>query len=356
MGVFMPQKSSKGAKDFEVLKMLSPETLAKRKLPVNFDQSQLPLFESELQRAIPESRLLRFKDIGVSPEGLLFKGTSILPESFAFPNHLEEWKLRSVLKFFAKNRVVRRRRRIETDALWITDYWSNGYFHWIADALARLYVVRDRLDDLLLLLPAGYESLDYVNSSLAAFGVKKVEFIAPNEVLECRSLLMPTHTAPSGHYNEAIIRGVRNVLLSAYGDSDQGEKIYISRRHATKRRIVNEDDVRQVLSRFGFQKIDAEEFSFAQQVRTSSRARFLVSNHGAGLTNMLFQPEGGSVLELRHQKDSINNCYFTLASALNLHYFFQPCRPASDGPDPHSADLIVDMDEFESNLRILNRL
>jgi hypothetical protein len=352
MGVFMPQKST-SAKDFEVLEMLSEETLAKRKLPVNFDQAQLPIFEGELQRSIPQSHLLRFKNIRVSSEGLLFKGTSILPESFAFPNHLEEWKMRSVLKFFAKNYVVRRTRRVDSEALWITDYWSNGYFHWIADALARLYVVRDRIDDLLLLLPAGYQNFDYVNSSLAAFGVKNIEFIGPNEVLECRSLLMPTHTAPSGHYNEEIIGGVRSLLLWAYGDSDPPQNIYISRRHATKRRIVNEDEVNRMLSRFGFLTINAEELSFAQQVQISSRAPRLVSNHGAGLTNMLFMPENGSVLELRHQTDSINNCYFTLASALNLNYFYQPCRPVSDGPDPHAADLIVDPKQLEANLRLI---
>ena len=353
----MPQKGQKA--EPEVLKTLSSETLAKRKLPVNFDQAQLPIFEGELQRSIPQSRLLRFKNIRVSSEGLLFKGTRILPESFAFPNHLEEWKMRSVLKFFAKNYVVRRTRRSDSEALWITDYGSNGYFHWIADALARLYVVRDRIDDLLLLLPAGYQNFDYVNSSLTAFGVKNIEFVGPTEVLECRSLLMPTHTAPSGHYNEAIIRGVRNVLLLAYGESDRGEKFYISRGHAPKRRIVNEDDISEILSKSGFQTIHAEELSFAQQVQISSRARYLISNHGAGLTNMLFMPENGSVLELRHQTDSINNCYFTLASALNLNYFYQPCRPVSDGPDPHSADLIVNTEELENNLRIftnLNRL
>lgn len=333
----------------EVLKTLSPETLAKRKLPINFDHAQLPIFEHELQRPIPQSHLLRFRNIRVSSDGLLFKGARILPESFAFPNHLEEWKLRSVVKFLALNYFVRRHERIESEVLWITDYWSNGYFHWIADALARLYVVRDRVNALLLLLPAGYERLDYVLSSLDAFRVKKL-FIAPGDVVQCRSLQMPTHTAPSGHYNEAIIRGVRNVLLSAYGDSDRGEKIYISRRHATKRRIANEDEVGQVLSRFGFQTIYAEELSFAQQVKICSRARCLVSNHGAGLTNMLFMPENGSVLELRHQTDSVNNCYFTLASALNLNYFYQPCRPVSDGPDPHSADLIVDPKQLEAIL------
>ena len=37
--------------------------------------------------------------------------------------------------------------------LWITDYWSTGYFHWLTDVLTRLFVVRDRLSDLLLVLP-----------------------------------------------------------------------------------------------------------------------------------------------------------------------------------------------------------
>ena len=337
----------------EVVETIYPETLAKRKLPVNFDQAHLPLFDHELQRAIPQSRLLKFKNIRVSPEGLLFKGTRILPESFAFPDHLQEWKLRSVVKFLSQNYVLRSRRRIDSEVLWITDYWSKGYFHWLADALTRLWVMRDRLDDLLLLLPAGYESLDYVRSSLEAFAVKNVEFIRPNEVLEIASLLMPSHTAPSGHYNEEIIRSVRSVLLSAYGGSGQAKKIYISRQHAAKRRIVNEDEVAQVLRRSGFETIYAEELSFAQQVQICSRARCIVSNHGAGLTNMLFMPEGGSVLELRHQTDRINNCYFTLSSALNLNYFYQTCRPAYDGPEPHTADLIVDPEELQSNLASL---
>ena len=311
------------------------------------------LFDHELQRAIPQSTLLNFKDIRVSSEGLLFKGTRIMPESFAFPEHLGEWKLRSVVKFFVTNYVLRHGRRVENEVLWITDYWSKGYFHWLADALTRLYVARDRINDVPLLLPAGYEQLDYVRPSLEAFGVGQVGFIGRDEVLECRSLLMPSHTAPSGHYNEEIIRSVREVLLSAYGDSDRGEKIYISRKQAAKRRIVNEEEVTRVLSRFGFQTIYAEDLSFAQQVQVCSRARYIVSNHGAGLTNMLFMPEAGSVLELRHREDRINNCYFTLSSALNLNYFYQTCRPANEGPDPHTADLVVDSEELEKNLHQL---
>src|SRR3954463_14284846 len=120
----------------EVISPIYAETVAQRKLPVNFDPVHLPLFEGELERRIPESKLVKFENVLASAEGLLFDGTRILRESFAFPHHLDEWKRRSVLKFLVTNYVFRRRRRIDVDALWITDYWSTGYFHWLADALA----------------------------------------------------------------------------------------------------------------------------------------------------------------------------------------------------------------------------
>ena len=64
----------------EVISTIYADTVARRKLPVNFNQDHRPLFEGELERVIPECRLLKFRDVLASPEGLLFKGTRILPE------------------------------------------------------------------------------------------------------------------------------------------------------------------------------------------------------------------------------------------------------------------------------------
>lgn len=339
----------------EVISTIYAETIARRQLPVNFNQEDLELFKGERERVIPATRLLKFHDVLASPEGLLFAGTQILRESFAFPHHRDQWKRRSVVKFLVKNYGLRRRRRID-EALWITDYWSTGHFHWLTDVLTRLFAGRDRSTR--LLLPGIYQSLDVVKSSLAAFGVKNVDFIERNEVVVCGSLLAPSHTAPSGHFNEEAIRGVRNVLLSAYGSTgklnDRGEeRLYITRAKAAKRRIANEAEILPVLNSFGFQTIYAEDLSFEQQVRTFSRARYLVSNHGAGLTNILFMRDGGRVLELRHQTDRINNCYFTLSSALDFDYFYQTCRPQNSAADPHEADLVVDVDQLKANLTLL---
>jgi hypothetical protein len=338
----------------EVLSTIYAETLARRRLPVNFNEDQRAMFGGELERVIPETRLLKFDDVWASPEGLLFKGRRILRESFAFPNHLDQWRARSVLRFLVTSRVLRRRRKIEREVLWVTDYWSTGHFHWLTDVLTRFYAVRERLAEALVLLPGMYEKRDVVRSSLKAFGVTNVDFISDDEVIECRSLVMPSHTAPSGHFNHEAIRGVRDVMLSAYGDvSGEEKRLYISRSAAGKRRTVNEDEVTSILLRHGFETIRTEELSFEEQVRICSRARYIVSNHGAGLTNILFMREGGSVLELRHQADCINNCYFTLSSALDLNYFYQTCVPQDPSADPHDAHLLVDPHQIEKNLRLI---
>ena len=336
----------------EVVATLLAETVSRRKLPVNFDHNHVELFRYALETTIPESRLLKFHDIRLTAEGLLLKGLRLLPESFAFPSELEEWRLRSLTKLLATNYLLRKRRVIDGETLWITDYWSSGYFHWLTDTLSRLFVVRDR--NLPLILPASYESRDFVKASLDAFAITAVDFIKPDEVVECRTLLLPTHTAPSGHYNDEVIRGVRRVLLTAYGSTSEAEeRIYLSRKLAGKRRIVNEDEAVQILSKYGFQVVHAEELSFERQVQLFSQTRYLVANHGAGLTNMLFMPEGGSVLELRHQADRIRNWFFILSSALNLDYFYQLCEPHNHDTDPHSADVIVDVKQLEENLRLL---
>lgn len=334
--------------------VLRPRRLARRRLPVNLRQDDLSLFGQDLEREIPPTELLELRGVRVSSDGFLYKGLKILPESFAFPFLYDEWKTRSKVKFVINNYLLRRKRQVEGRALWITDEWGGGYFHWLADSLTRLYTVREEARGMTLLLPQLQKSLSFVLPSLAPFGLREVRFIEHDETLVCERLVVPMHTAPSGHYDEEILGGVRRLLLEAYGAREgEGERLYISRGRALKRRIANEDEVVRVLQGFGFRVVYAEDYTFEEQVEMASRARFFVSNHGAGLTNMLFVREGGRVLELRHRTDAVNNCYFTMASALGLEYFYQTCSSDDPAQDPHYAHLRVDPGALAENLRLM---
>jgi capsular polysaccharide biosynthesis protein len=220
--------------------------------------------------------------------------------------------------------------------------------------LTRLYVIKDRLSSVLLLLPNQYRSLPFVRPSLRAFGVERFEFINSDEVLVCERLFLPTPTAPSGHYHEPTIHGVRELLIKAYSQGNEaGERIYISRSRAQKRKIANEDKVLGVLEKYDFKLVHAEDHSFEDQVAIASGARYLIANHGAGLSNMLFMKSCGNVLELRHETDDVNHCYFTMAAALKLNYFYQGCPGEVDGEDPHTANLVVDLGKLEENIKLM---
>jgi capsular polysaccharide biosynthesis protein len=337
---------------------LLTETTSRRKLPVNLNQKELSLFSGELERVIPPTRLLTLRNVSVSAEGILFQRGQMLPESFAFPHTRASWKRRSVLKFFVNNYLLRRHRRFAQASILVTDDWSGGYFHWLADVLPRLFTMKDQLKSLVLILPNEYQELSYVSASLQPFAIGGVEFIAGNEVLDCDSLLVPTQTAPSGHYNHELIQGVRKLLVGFYANGfqeDAADRVYLSRASAPKRRVSNEEEVIEVLRQFNFRVVRAEDHSFAEQVQLAARARYLVSNHGAGLTNMLFMNAGASVLELRHATDCINNCYFTLASALDLNYFYQSCQPENASEEPHTANLRVDVNALKANLELMEK-
>ena len=336
--------------------VLRHETTSRRKLPVNFKQEDLPLFNHELERVIPETRLLELSDVSLSAEGVLFRRGEMLAESFAFPHTRANWKRRSVVKFFFSNYVLRKRRRFESASVWVIDDWSYGYFHWLADVLPRLMVIKEQLKDLVLVLPQKYRDLEFVQASLKPFVMRGLEFIDSDEVVFCKRLVVPMHTAPSGHYNDELIQEVRNLLVQFYASNDagpNGDRVYISRGLAPKRKILNEEEVVAVLREFNFRIIHPEHHSFREQVTIAAGARYLVSNHGAGLTNMLFMNPGTSVIELRHRNDPVNNCYFTLASALNLNYFYQACQAEQSGEDPHTANLRVDVRTLRENVQLM---
>jgi capsular polysaccharide biosynthesis protein len=342
--------------DIEVSRLF-PEQVLRRNLPVNLKPEDRRLFENEFEQRIPATELLVMHDVFASSEGLLFKSRRILPQSFAAPFLLDAWKSKSRIKFLANNYLFKSSRRLEGNAVWIVDEWSGGYYHWVVDTLPRLFAIRERLRDLTLLLPHRLQALEFVGASLRPFELQDVQFVGAHERVFCPRLIVPMHTAPTGSHNEEMVRGIRALMVESYGDPQYETplRIYISRRKAAKRRIINEDEVLEVVSEFQFRIINAEELTFAQQVHALSSAGYVVSNHGAGLTNMMFMPPRASILELRHETDRSYNCYFNLASALDMKYFYQACAPANPGEDAHSADIQVDVGTLRETLKLMTR-
>ena len=102
------------------------------------------------------------------------------------------------------------------------------------------------------------------------------------------------------------------------------KKIYIDRSDSTSnvkhlRTIQNEDEVKNYLSRAGFESVRLGEYSFKDQVSIFKNAEIVVGLHGAGFANIVFSKPNTKVIELKkrsHEGKEIEN----LAKSNNLSY------------------------------------
>jgi len=121
--------------------------------------------------------------------------------------------------------------------------------------------------------------------------------------------------------------------------------VYISRRKANRRKVFNEGQVAGLFLKYGFSVLNMEDYSWQDQVALLKNTKILASIHGAGLTNMLFQKKGSSVIEFRHSLSGSQNCFFSLSSALAHKYYYLIGQ--SENADAHEADLVIDLHELE---------
>lgn len=90
-------------------------------------------------------------------------------------------------------------------------------------------------------------------------------------------------------------------------DVPRYEKIYISRRtkynsnyskallgedNTQKRRCVNEDEIVEILSKYGFQEVFGENYTLAEKITIFHHVKKYVTFMGAGITNILFSKNG----------------------------------------------------------------
>lgn len=331
--------------------------IVERKLPANLASDDISLFSHEASKINPTIYLNRVNRIYASDNGLIQVGkdklfSPLYSRQFASKN--TKTKIKYTLLLFKA--LFWNNKELEEEAMWVVDCFSANYFHWITDVLPRLQLIQRSTSCKTLLLPTHLISSDFVQSSLHLFGIQKLIEVKKHQVFKCKNLLVIDTKLGTGNYDEESIRDIRNLCISAYSTCTKDEiheKIYISRSKAIQRRILNEHEIIPILDKHGFHLVYMEDHSFEEQMKLTMSAKYIISNHGAGMTNMVFMQTGGSILELRRAGDSRNNCYFSLASALSLKYYYQLCCPESREKIEDSTNILVDTELFKKNIQLM---
>lgn len=107
-------------------------------------------------------------------------------------------------------------------------------------------------------------------------------------------------------------------------------RIYISRRAARWRRVINEAEVLEALRPWGFVPVQLEALSLAEQIALMQTAEAVIGIHGAGLTNLAFCQPGTLVVEI-FPRNAVLPYFWSLAQVAGLSYFpllASVCSPA----------------------------
>ena len=224
-----------------------------------------------------------------------------------------------------------------------------NYYHWLIDSLPRLHLLRAAG-----LLPSVDYYLIYDKQHRFAVEMLLTMGIRDEQIIDVRThphvqaerLLVTTPVRGHGNHTPDWAGAfLRDVFLPAPPVARSfSPYVYISRRDAQMRQVLNEPAVEAVLREFGFETYTLSGLSFAEKRALFSQARLIVSPIGAGLANLVFAPPGMPVLELLPQ-DFVMPEHLDLAARTGLAYHWllceNPTRPTGIF-EARQLDLLVD--------------
>ena len=97
------------------------------------------------------------------------------------------------------------------------------------------------------------------------------------------------------------------------------KKIYITRKNERARRISNECELFHYLSQIGFEMIDPGQLNFIEQVNYFKNAEYIISAHGAALSNIIWCKNTVKIVELNGNHD-VRWHFAKIANTLKLNY------------------------------------
>lgn len=239
------------------------------------------------------------------------------------------------------------------------DVASTNIFHWLYDALPRLYILKasgffDKVD--WFITPELKHK--YHKETLQILGINPRKIVECSEYvhLQADTLLVTSHIRHKGITPTWVCKAHQKYILQNIPESKTvyPPLIYIRRGDSKVRQIVNESSLMAMLEKKGFTSYLLSQLPFAEQVRLFSTAQVIVAAHGAGLSNLAFCKEGTALIEL-FAPDYIKPTYQIISEKTGIQYSYILCQPANEKKpgsikEAINQDLVVDIEEVSRQI------
>lgn len=340
-------------------------------LPYNLEERYADLYKRKSTYECPQLEVKHYRNVFVSHEGLCWKNFRLLPYSTFNINSSYDAKhgwefLRLVSEQYLVSTFGKSLKKIclpedKTYAL-IHTKWFN-YSFWMTSSLVRLRMLCLQQKDYTLLYPEEWDKIAYIKDTLCAFPDLKIERIPAGVHVQVPHLLLPEVRPFTACLNGDDIMDVSNYLQSFYANEIANlpvapPKIFVNRKKASCRKVINYEEVRQIMKKYGYVEVDFDDMSVVEQIAYMRCAKKVVMLHGAGMTNMMFATPNTKVLELMHEYTEPRTyrfVYWFLSVQMGCDYYVQFCKTSDTHPDDWRKDIEVDAKKLEENLLLMEQ-
>lgn len=196
----------------------------------------------------------------------------------------------------------------------------DGYFHFVAESLVSLlYSLKVHPNACVIVRRKEYESVRYFREYLDMLKdsgkIRQLQLVDADFVAVER-LVFTSYEPDAG----MICKESVNLLDAAFGaklNKSGNKRVFLTRKG--RRRFDNQDEIEGVMRELGLDVVDTDGMSVREQMELFGASDLIVSNHGAGLTNLVWGRPGTAVVELFSEKWP-NDCYFRLATLKGMRY------------------------------------
>jgi len=343
------------------------------KLPLNFKSEWSHLFKPDNKYKTVDLQVKELKNVFVNHYGTVVKngllvpgcapniGVSTYDENFYYSH----W--RKATEQFLVCKYGKSLPSIKLDDskkyLLIHSPWFSYYF-WVTECIPRLLMVKDQLDDLILIYPEKWNNLTFVNETLELFPNIQKEVIPTDSHLFVKNLIMPEVKPWTPMFIPEQIFETRELLLGALQtkniDLNFGDNVYISRSKA-QRTFHDIENTEKQLNDIGFSTFIPENHSFFEQIHIMNNANNVLSITGAGVTNVLFKKPGGCFIDMPNEQYKDYKLYkfhfWKLCCILGIDYIAQFCKnpefESQEKNDYKNQKLLLDFDALAKNLQLI---
>ena len=228
--------------------------------------------------------------------------------------------------------------RVADKLLVLSSCWGGNFYHWLTWVVPRICMIEKagyNLKDFDK-IAINYLGFGFQRELLELLGIPKYKIIGTNpygSVLRAKTLV--TASLPNNlHTPKIVTDSLREKFLKPECiDESMPKKIYLSRNKSASRFVLNEDEIYLYLQKLGFTIIYAEDYTFVEQVKIFANADVIISQHGAGLTNLSFCKPNTKVIEIynEYMKNFLDTGFFRICDNVKLDHYFMFGEPVGKG-------------------------